>query len=44
MELNARQAVISAILVLFLGRCLNRKIHFFKHYNIPAPSAAAHCQ
>ena len=37
MELNARQTVILAILVLFLGRYLNRKISFLQHYNIPEP-------
>ncbi len=35
MDLNARETVIIAILVLFLGRYLNQKIAFFRHYSIP---------
>ena len=37
MELDPRQTVIAAILVLFLGRFLSQKIAFFRHYNIPEP-------
>jgi len=37
MELNARQTVIFAILVLFLGKYLNKKIKIFRDYNIPEP-------
>ena len=36
-ELDGRQTVILAILVLFLGRYLNRKIDFLREYNIPEP-------
>ncbi len=37
MELEPRATLIAAILVLFLGRYLNRKIRFFREYNIPEP-------
>jgi len=37
MELDARQTVIVAILVLFLGRIISQKVAFFRHYNIPEP-------
>lgn len=37
MEVDSRQTIIIAILVLFLGRYLNNKISFFQHYNIPEP-------
>ena len=37
MELDSRQTIIIAILVLFLGRYLNNKISFFQRYNIPEP-------
>ncbi|MBL4629447.1 MAG: sodium/glutamate symporter, partial [Roseicyclus sp.] len=37
MELDSRQTVILAILVLFLGRYINKKVHFFRHYSIPEP-------
>jgi ESS family glutamate:Na+ symporter len=37
MELNPRQTVIVAILVLFLGKYLTRKIAFLRDYNIPEP-------
>lgn len=37
MEVNARQTVIIAVLVLFLGRYLNKKISLFHRYNIPEP-------
>ena len=36
-ELDGRQTIILAILVLFLGRYLNRKIDFLREYNIPEP-------
>ena len=37
MELSPRQTVIVAILVLFLGKYLTRKIAFLRNYNIPEP-------
>ncbi len=37
LELDPRQTVILAILVLFLGRYLNRKVGFLREYNIPEP-------
>jgi ESS family glutamate:Na+ symporter len=37
MELSPRQTIILAILVLFLGKYLNKKINFFREYNIPEP-------
>ena len=37
MELDSRQTVILAILVLFLGRFINKKINFFRQYSIPEP-------
>jgi len=37
MELDSRQTLILAVLVLFLGRFLNEKIRFLQHYNIPEP-------
>ena len=37
MELSPRQTVIVAILVLFLGKFLTRKIAFLRDYNIPEP-------
>lgn len=37
MELDSRQTIIIAILVLFLGKFLNRKIKVLRHYNIPEP-------
>jgi len=37
MQLDERQTLILAILVLFLGRYLNQRIGFFKEYNIPEP-------
>ena len=37
MELDSRQTIIIAILVLFLGKALNRKIGFLRQFNIPAP-------
>lgn len=35
--LNPRQTIIMAILVLFLGKYLTRKLAFFREYNIPEP-------
>lgn len=37
MELDSRQTIILAILVLFLGRFINQKIKIFRHFNIPEP-------
>jgi len=37
MELDVRQTVIVAILVLFLGKYLTRKVAFLQEYNIPEP-------
>ncbi len=37
LELNVRQTIILAILVLFLGRYRNQKIGFLREYNIPEP-------
>ena len=37
LELDSRQTIILAILVLALGRYLNRKIRFLREYNIPEP-------
>ncbi len=37
LELDARQTIIVAILVLALGRYLNRRVHFLREYNIPEP-------
>lgn len=36
-ELNPRQTVIVAILVLYLGKLLTRKLAFLRDYNIPEP-------
>ena len=36
-ELDGRQTLIVAILVLFLGKWLNRKVSFLREYNIPEP-------
>ncbi|NPA36890.1 MAG: sodium/glutamate symporter [Chlorobi bacterium] len=35
MELDPRQTIITGILVLFLGKYLNRKIQFLQQFNIP---------
>lgn len=35
--LDERQTLIAAILVLFLGKCLNRKVSFLTDFNIPQP-------
>jgi ESS family glutamate:Na+ symporter len=37
MELDSRQTIIVAILVLFLGKYLNNKIKILREYNIPEP-------
>ncbi|MFA9419182.1 MAG: sodium/glutamate symporter [Gammaproteobacteria bacterium] len=37
MDLDARQTIIIAILVLFIGKYLNKKIGLFQNYNIPEP-------
>jgi ESS family glutamate:Na+ symporter len=37
MELTARQTIIVAILVLFIGKYLNKKIGPLQNYNIPEP-------
>lgn len=37
MELDARQTIILGILVLFLGKFLNRKIKLLRRYNLPEP-------
>lgn len=37
LELDSRQTIILAILVLALGRYLNRKVRFLREYNIPEP-------
>lgn len=37
MILDARETLILAILVLFLGKFLNKYISFFRKYNIPEP-------
>ena len=37
MELDSRQTIIIGILVLFLGKYLNKKIDFLRQFNIPEP-------
>ena len=37
MELDSRQTLIVAILVLFLGKKLNERVNFLREYNIPEP-------
>jgi len=37
MDLTARQTIIVAILVLFIGKYLNKKIGLLQNYNIPEP-------
>jgi len=37
MELDSRQTIIIAILVLFLGKYLNKKVEILRKYNIPEP-------
>ena len=36
-DLSSRQTIIAAILVLFLGKYLTRKLAFLREYNIPEP-------
>ena len=36
-ELDSRQTIIIAILVLFLGKFLNKNIKFLRRFNIPEP-------
>ncbi len=36
-ELDSRQTLIIAILVLFLGKKLNKEVNFLREYNIPEP-------
>jgi ESS family glutamate:Na+ symporter len=37
MQLDSRQTIIVGVLVLFLGKYLNRKIGFLRQFNIPEP-------
>ncbi len=37
MELDGRQTILVGILVLFLGKYLNKKIKFLRQFNIPEP-------
>jgi ESS family glutamate:Na+ symporter len=37
LDLDSRQTIIAAILVLFLGKYLNKKIDVLRKYNIPEP-------
>jgi ESS family glutamate:Na+ symporter len=37
MEFDSRQTIIVAVLVLFLGKYLNKKINILRKYNIPEP-------
>jgi len=37
MHFDPRQTIIAGVLVLFLGKYLNRKITILRHYNIPEP-------
>ena len=37
LELDQRQTIIVAILVLFLGKALNKQLTFLREYNIPEP-------
>ena len=37
MELDSRQTIIVGVLVLFLGKYLNKRIPFLHHFNIPEP-------
>ncbi|RLD61757.1 MAG: sodium/glutamate symporter [Bacteroidetes bacterium] len=37
MELDSRQTIVVAILVLFLGKYLNKKFKILRKYNIPEP-------
>ncbi|MEM9254149.1 MAG: sodium/glutamate symporter [Pseudomonadota bacterium] len=37
MEFNVRETIVIAIVVLFLGQALNRRINVLREYNIPEP-------
>ena len=37
MDLNIRDTIILAIMVLFLGKEINHRISFLRDYNIPEP-------
>jgi ESS family glutamate:Na+ symporter len=37
MNLSPRQTIIVAIIIFFLGKFINRKVAFFREYNIPEP-------
>jgi len=37
MEFNIRETIVIAILVLFLGKFINRGVPFLRNYNIPEP-------
>lgn len=37
MHIGARDTIVVACLVLFLGKYINRKVPFFREYNIPEP-------
>ena len=37
MEFNARETIVIACLVLFLGKFLNERFNFLRSYNIPEP-------
>jgi len=37
MEFDQRQTIVAGILVLFLGKYLNKKIKFLRQFNIPEP-------
>jgi ESS family glutamate:Na+ symporter len=37
MDFNAKETVVIACMVLFLGKYLNQKVTFFRKYNIPEP-------
>lgn len=37
MQIDSRETIILAVLVLFLGKFLNKKISFLSKYNIPEP-------
>ena len=37
MELDPRQTLIVAILVLYLGRYINDRVNLLRDYNIPEP-------
>jgi len=37
MQFDSRETLILAIIVLFLGRFINKRINFLKKYNIPEP-------